>query len=356
MYLSYWIIFFVIIIDMKQLKTETDSTISSMGRKVLADELGCVVADIQVVSVDGGYSRNRRSLVGYANRWIFAKEVDNELLSGDGEEELRWLRKDYECTNILRQIIPEIVPEWGKLVANKHILLMPSYRAEDGWLWSLPSAAGEQRLYIQAVINATKQLETAKFSQDDIDNLKLQPYFRDKLALDDGLALIIHNDEIRNQLEDKYAAMVQDGSLIMLRPAIRKMQVLLQDKRALRDLSIWAASLIEQPSDYFGHCDVRSDNIAYNPSTGQVKFIDWNWASFASAKFGSTEFLVDMARRGVDITTWIKELNPEMLAAVVGYYAKRCLQNPLSPENTLRDMQAQSAAVALDLYDMAVNQ
>jgi hypothetical protein len=338
---------------MEQLTSHFDNKISSVAREVAAKELGCTSADLAVVDVNGGYSRNRRSLVGCGDKWLFAKEVDKSLLPGDGDEELGWLRKDYEITNILRQTAPELISEWGQLEADGHVLLMPSYRAEDGWLWYLPSAADEQQKYVQAVVDAAKKLETVEFSQDAIDGLNLHPYFRDKLAFDDGLSLVIQNDEIRNQLKDKYTAMVQDESLAKLYPAIRKMQILLQDERALRDLSTRAASLIEQPNNCFGHCDVRSDNIAYNPSTGQVKFVDWNWASFVTAGFGLTEFLIDMSRRGVDVTSWLDELNIEMLAAIVGFYAKRCLEDPLAPGNTLRDVQAQSAAVALNLYDIA---
>jgi len=166
---------------------------------------------------------------------------------------------------------------------------------------------------------------------------------------------MIQNEETRRQLEDKYSRMVQDESLAKLHPIIRKMQVLLQDEKALVDLSARAAALIGQPNDCFGHCDVRSDNIAYNSSSGRVKFVDWNWASFAPAGFGATEFLTDMSRRGVDVAPWLDDLSIELLAALVGFYSKRCLEDPLAPGNTLRDMQAQSAAVALNLYDMAVN-
>ncbi len=339
---------------MGQQTEEANNTITIKGREASADELGCNVSDIQLVNVDGGYSRNRRSLVGYAGRWIFAKEVDLDLLPSEGIEELRWIHKDFACVNTLISTVPELVPEWEKLVADGHVLLMPSYRAENGWSWSLPETESEQRRYVQAVVDATKKLETVEFSKDAVDELNLHPYFRDKLALDDGLALIIQNEETRSQLEDKYEAISQDESLIRLHPAIHRMQVILRDERALRDLSVKATSLIKQPNDCFGHCDVRSDNIAYNSSTGQVKFVDWNWASFATAGFGATEFLIDMSRRGVDVTPWLDYLNIEMLAAVVGFYAKRCLEDPLAPGNILRDVQAQSAAVTLDLYERAI--
>lgn len=340
---------------MENLKIDIDNNLSSVGMESAAKELGCDIAEVQVVGVDGGYSRNRRSLVGVNDKWIFAKEVDHSLIPSDGAEELQWLRKDYMCNEMLRQTVPEIVPEWEKLVADNHVLLMPSYRIEDGWLWSLPTTTSEHKPYIQAVVDATRQLEAVKFNQEIIEKLNFHPYFRDKLALDDGFDLILQNEEIRSQLINRYDAMAQDESLILLRPAIRKVQELLQGENMLKNLSTRAASLIEQPNDCFGHCDVRSDNIAYNSSTGQVKFVDWNWASLVTAGFGATEFLIDMSRRGVDVTPWLDDLNTEMLAAVVGFYLKRCLEDPLAPGNTLRDFQAQSAAVALNLYDMAMN-
>ncbi len=332
-----------------------NSNISVIGMTAAATELGCDVNSLQVKSVSGGYSRNRRSLVGFCDKWIFVKEVDRDLLPSDGAEELGWLNKDCGCVNHLITSVPELVPEWEKLVADGHVLLMPSYQESDGWKWQFPSNTDEQCHYIQAVVDATKKLESVKFNQDLIDRLNLHPYFRDKLAIDDGLKLIIENAEIRNQLIEKYAAMAQDDSLIGLRDAIHKMHDLLTDKKALIDLSNRASALINQSNDCFGHCDVRSDNIAYNSSIGQIKFVDWNWASYISSGFGPTEFLVDMARRGVDVSPWVGDLNIELLAAVVGFYTKRCLQDPLAPGNTLRDVQAQSAAVALGLYYMAIN-
>jgi hypothetical protein len=230
---------------------------------------------------------------------------------------------------------------------------MTSYQAADGWLWSLPEAPEQQHAYIQAVVDASKRLESTTFDKATVDTLELQPFFRDELALDEGLALIIQNEVVRTRLRDKYVTMIGDDSLVALREPLEKMSALLDDESALRELSLRAGQLIEQPNDSFGHCDVRSDNLAYNPETGEVKFVDWNWASFVTKGFGPTEFLIDMARHGVDVTPWTHELNVDMLAATVGFYARRCLKDPLTPGSTLRDMQAQSAAVALSLYEMA---
>lgn len=329
---------------------ENDGSVSKIAKSVAANKLGCATGDIVTAAVSGGYSRNRRSLLGFEGKWVFAKEVDKSLLPSDGEEEMAWLKKDYECTKLLRQRVPEHVSQWSELAADGHVLLMSSYRKEDGWLWSLPSEQETQYRYIQAVIDATKKFEAMKFSEDEANRLNLQPYFRDKLALDGGLDLVLENDATRDQLIDKYTLMRSDEELSRLYGSIDDMLIFLNDRSAIKEVADHARRLAEQPNDRFNHCDVRSDNIAFNPSTNEVIFVDWNWASYAPTKFGPSEFLSDMARNGVDVTPWVDEVNPELLAAVVGYYAKRSLEDPLLRSNALREMQAESAAVALSLY------
>ena len=57
-------------------------------------ELGADLSDLQVTSVSGGFSRNRRALVSADDKTIFVKEVDVDVLPDDGERELAWLKKD----------------------------------------------------------------------------------------------------------------------------------------------------------------------------------------------------------------------------------------------------------------------
>jgi hypothetical protein len=336
---------------MEQLHPTDDNTITEAARAAVAVEFACAPSELRVVGVSGGYSRNRRALVEYAGQWLFAKEVDKVLLPGDGEEELRWLQKDYQCVKAIREKVPELVPEWSRLAADNHLLLLPSYREADGWMWTLPTDPDHQRAYIQSVVDATKRLQGVSFDTEQNKDLQLQPFLRDELALDGGFELIITNEVIRNQLQDKFAGLAQDVTLTHLHPAIEKMQQLLASDERLKLLAARGRQLTSQPNDCFGHCDVRSDNLAYNLETGEVKLVDWNWASYTPTKFGSTEFLIDMAKRGVDISPWMEECNPELLAASVGFFARRCLKDPLTPGSTLRDMQAKSAAIALSLYE-----
>lgn len=125
---------------------------------------------------------------------------------------------------------------------------------------------------------------------------------------------------------------------------------ILDNVDAIRALHEDAKTLLDQPNDCFGHCDVRSDNIAYNPATKAIKFVDWNWAAYTPAGFGATEFLVDAARHGVDVSPWHENINPQLLVATIGYYAQRCINEPHYSGSTLREMQVESAAIALDIY------
>ena len=68
-----------------------------------AVELGVNASDLQVMSVSGGFSRNRRALVSACDKTIFVKEVDVDLLPDDGERELAWLKKDYEVMRLLQK-------------------------------------------------------------------------------------------------------------------------------------------------------------------------------------------------------------------------------------------------------------
>lgn len=330
-------------------QSDADNTITHATKAAVAEVLNMPLDSVQTQVVGGGYSRNRRSLMGNDERWVFVKEVDVSLLPDAGDEELWWLQKDYLCTEALRSVVPEVIPEWVQLHVDDHALVMTSYRSEDGWLWTPPDDDDLQQQYIQAVVDATKRLEDVQFDEEMIETLKLQPYFRDMLALDDGFALVVQNEAIRNRLKEKYTAFAEDESGRLARQH-RQLLALLNDESDLQRLADNAAQLLKQPNDSFGHCDVRSDNLAFHPESGEIKLVDWNWASYTPKRFGATEFLIDMARRGADVSQWADELNAELLAATVGFYLNRCLKDPLAPGNTLRDMQAESAAVAFDLY------
>jgi len=329
---------------------DRDTLLTGRALQCAATELGVNVSDLQIASVSGGFSRNRRALVSAGDRTIFVKEVDVDLLPDDGERELAWLKKDYEVTRLLQKLHPQYVADWTMLAGDGHVLMTSSYASSEGWLWQPPAEKFLAERYTSAVVAATRELEKTELPHEVIEELQLQPFTTAELGLDDGIDRIIAGADIRRQLIDNYRTLLPGQSEINQRRC-QKMIDLLGESDKLVDISVRAKRFAKQPEDCFDHSDVRSDNLAFHPQTGELKLVDWNWASYAPRGSGATEFLIDMARHGHDVTPWLDELNTEMLAAFVGFYLIRSLRPPLQPGDNLRQMQALSAATAYDLLE-----
>lgn len=313
-------------------------------------ELSVDYSDLRVTPVSGGFSRNRRALVSAGDRTIFVKEVDVDLLPDDGERELAWLKKDREVMRLLQKIHPQYVADWTKLAGDGYVLMTNSYTSADGWLWRPPTEKSLAERYISAVVKATRELEKTELPHEVVEELQLQPFAAAKLGLDDGIDQVIADADIRRQLIDNYQTLLPEQSEVNQRRC-QNMMELLGRSDELADISVRAKQFTKQPENCFNHSDVRSDNLAFQPQTGDLKLVDWNWASYAPRGSGATEFLVDMARHGQDVTPWLDELNAEMLAAFVGFYLIRSLKPPLQPGDNLRQMRALSAATAYDLLE-----
>ena len=315
-----------------------------------AAELGVDASDLQIVSVSGGFSRNRRALVSAGDKTIFVKEVDVDLLPDDGETELAWLKKDYEVTRLLQKVHPQYVADQITLSDDGHVLMTSSYASAGGWFWRPPAEKSVAKRYISAVVTATRELEKTELPHEIVEELQLQPFTTTELGLDDGIDQIITDADIRRQLIDNYRTLLPEQSEVNQRRC-QKMIDLLGESDKLVDISVRTKRFAKQPEDCFNHSDVRSDNLAFHPQTGELKLVDWNWASYAPRGSGATEFLIDMARHSHDVTPWLDELNTEMLAAFVGFFLVRSLKPPLKPGDNLRQMQALSAAAAYDLLE-----
>ena len=325
-----------------------DELLTDRALQCAATELKVDSSELRITPVSGGFSLNRRALVSSGDRTIFVKEVDANLLSDEGERELGWLKKDYAVTRLLQKTYPQYVADWTELADDGHVLMTSSYASSDGWLWQPPTDNSVAERYISTVITAVRELEKIKLPQELIEELQLQPFAARELGLDDGIDQIIADADIRRRLIDNYQKLLSNQLEINQRRCQAIIE-LLEKRDELIDISARAKEFAKQTEGCFNHSDVRSDNLAFNPQTGELKLVDWNWASYAPQGSGATEFLVDMARHGHDVTPWLGELNAEMLASFVGFFLTRSLKPPLKPGDNLRQMQALSAAVAYDL-------
>ena len=327
---------------------DCDKLLTNRALQCAAAELNVDSSELRITPVSGGFSLNRRALVSSGDRTIFVKEVDANLLSDEGERELGWLKKDYAVTRLLQKTYPQYVADWTELADDGHVLMTSSYASSDGWLWQPPTDNSVAERYISTVITAVRELEKIKLPQELIEELQLQPFAARELGLDDGIDQIIADADIRRRLIDNYQKLLSNQLEINQRRCQAIIE-LLEKRDELIDVSVRAKEFAKQTEDCFNHSDVRSDNLAFNPQTGELKLVDWNWASYVPQGSGATEFLVDMARHGHDVTPWLGELNVEMLASFVGFFLTRSLKPPLKPGDNLRQMQALSAAVAYDL-------
>ena len=327
-----------------------DKLLTDRALQCAAAELNVDSSELRITPVSGGFSLNRRALVSSGDRTIFVKEVDANLLSDEGERELGWLKKDYAVTRLLQKTYPQYVADWTELADDGYVLMTSSYASSDGWLWQPPTDNSVAERYISTVITAIRELEKIKLPQELIEELQLQPFVARELGLDDGIDQIIADADIRRRLIDNYQKLLPSQLEINQRRC-QDIIELLEKRDELIDISVRAKEFAKQTEDCFNHSDVRSDNLAFNPQTDELKLVDWNWVSYAPQGSGATEFLVDMARHGHDVTPWLGELNVEMLASFVGFFLTRSLKPPLKPGDNLRQMQALSAAAAYDLLE-----
>ncbi|PID33388.1 hypothetical protein CR969_01045 [Candidatus Saccharibacteria bacterium] len=323
----------------------TESALDAVAKKFELDKNA-----LEVKTPSGGYSRNRLAIIKSNHRQIFVKEVDTTIVPGSGQEELGWLKKDYLCMKAIQAKYPEIVPDWIELIHDDKVLCMPAYSSESGWQWHLPNQPEEQAKYIELVVNAIDSLEKLKFDKSEIAKLNLAPVFKDDLASNKGIELMASDENYRKRLISKYQKLLVSAQPHLQEP-IKQIITLLGDAKKIQELVKEGQKLAAQPNDYFGHCDIRTDNIAYNPKLAQIKLVDWNWASYTPKNFGATEFLVNAKLGGADIEPWTDKLNREMIASFIGLFTRSCLKDELVEGGSLRDYQANTAAIATYLHN-----
>lgn len=250
-----------------------DKLLTDRALQCVATELNVDSSELRITPVSGGFSLNRRALVSSGGRTIFVKEVDANLLSDEGERELGWLKKDYAVTRLLQKTYPQYVADWTKLADDGHVLMTSSYASSDGWLWQSPTDNSVAERYISTVITAVCELEKIKLPQELIEEMQLQPFVARELGLDGGIDQIIADADIRRRLINNYQKLLPNQLEINQRRCQAIIE-LLEKRDELIDVSVRAKEFAKQTEDCFNHSDVRSDNLAFNPQTGELKLVD----------------------------------------------------------------------------------
>lgn len=327
-----------------------NNLITSRAVDYVSETFNISANKIKITKVGGGYSLNRRSIAEFDDKKFFVKEVDDSLVEGNGDTERGWLHKDHQVMELLRTESIDIVPEWSIISDDRNILITTAYPSDDGWFWGLPEDTKLRHEYIITVVDAAKRLETATFSKDDVDRLSLEPYFRDKLSDTKEYNEFINLENRNEKLVQKLESIKPILSEHQLPKILKLIEAVNNNQLIDKIIPEFMASLKSQPNSVFGHCDLRPDNLAYNPSSQKVVIVDWNWTSITPEKFGSTEFLIACAFKGADISEYYGEINKDLLGTLIGFWLMGCLRPNLGKTTKLRDHQAISAAVAYSIY------
>lgn len=313
-----------------------------------AAHIGVYPVELVVQPVTGGYSLNRRAIVSAGESHLFVKEVDEALVEGDGELERGWLAKDHHMVTMLRGKGFASVANWSELSDDRNTLLLPAYRPEDGWLWELPQGDTQRQQYVEAVLDVASRLESLQFTDAEARRFSLTPYFRDKIAEDADLP-VLADPGARELIVQKCDMLLEKQEHGDIARSLQGLRTFVHDQRQQNEVKELASQLRSQPNSAFGHCDLRSDNLAYHRDSHEVVLVDWNWASYIPSGFGATEFLINVAKQGVDISAWVERLNQPLVAAVVGFWLRAGLKPSLGGTSHLRDHQIIAAAVSVSL-------
>jgi hypothetical protein len=250
----------------------------------------------------GGYSANRRWLVTLANgQTLFAKEAVNE-------DTRRWLdleRRMYETVTAA---------------------FMPEY---FGW-----DAAGEYPvLFIEDLSSAEwpppwtdKKIERVKETVSQINHTSA-PDFVGSLAAE------------KDRHSGWYAVAQSPDGFASLGIASRDW------------IDTYLSSLVEaeNAAEWEGnqllHLDIRSDNLCLVGP--QVKVVDWNLARVGNGKYDLLFWLPSLNLEGGPDPWDVTVEEPEMLAAIAGFFARQAPQPDPWEGSTVRQFQREQLEVAL---------
>lgn len=130
---------------------------------------------------------------------------------------------------------------------------------------------------------------------------------------------------------------------------MRALEALITDRATVQRYANLAATKPWEGNDLI-HNDVRSDNFAFNPQTGEGLLVDLNWLCVGTKPFDTASLLVDMEQAGAEIQDYLARVDEASMAYIIGYWLSSAMIVP-DTENlvTLRLHQLESALTAHQL-------
>ncbi|MBA2560184.1 MAG: aminoglycoside phosphotransferase family protein [Propionibacteriales bacterium] len=271
--------------------------------------------------VAGGYSQAHRGLVVLPDGNVIFVKLGTE------EATRKWAKKEIAVYRFLRSQGYTFVPD---LLATKHdetAFALEAITETGGWSW--------------AASWTSERLEATLIAMDAL--AAIEPVGADRVYLsqtaiddgDDGWRPLAGSQELREALLGRLRAVG--------RPELADQT----DFQAMADRSHQFAL----SNDVLVHNDVRSDNCAWNPTTGRVMLVDWNWAQLGDRRIDVSSLLVSVQRAGLElIPDYADRLDKDALHWLAGFWLRAAV-TPMwkGGPASLRDSQLHSGLIALDL-------
>ncbi len=271
--------------------------------------------------VEGGFSQAQRGLVALPD----GKEVFVKV--GTAENTRMWARKEVAVYKALEAHGFEHSPHLVATNADNSAFALEAFSPENGWDW-------------QDNWTAERLAATLK-AMDDLAALKLSDaertiFIKSSISQDeDGWRPLLESPEMQEVLRHKLHGVGADDIAQGI------------DFTADTD----KASKYKFADDTLVHYDLRADNCAWNPETGQVRLVDWNWAQYGDRDIDLAATLTHIQKSGFDVPAeLIERVDPDAFHWMAGFWLNAAA-TPIweGGDESLRDLQLLSGITALRL-------
>lgn len=278
-----------------------------------------------------GYCRTVTTLP--TGEQIFTKQYAPWLYSDQNraDRSLLYLQKEAATYQALRGAGYEHIPITD--YAND-TLAIAALTPEAGWHWRTPQSHRATAAYISNTLAALTELQAVPCP---LDTSGITPSHVSFFEEGWGDYSADNKDRVVQKLFD-YAVTVNS-------PDLADAAYRLSDQ--LDALYHAAATAPPAAAEYFCHHDFRESNFAWHPTRG-VNIIDWSWAGPGVKNADATTFLIDLHKRGVDVSSYMQNFNKNHALTMIGFWLQHSIW-PASDDPDVRFQQVHSAVAAYDL-------
>ena len=209
-------------------------------------------------------------------------------------------------------------------LVDDHTLILQAYDPRDGWHWRAPRDAELQEKYIADVLRALKDIEQVTFNDtSDVrpahESFEYEGWGNYANKREEIMALLAAStlpltDELHGTLDELYSE--HQSHPVLART-------------------------------HFAHTDIRQSNLAWHPNEG-VRIVDWSWAGPSEPGLDATSFLIDLAKAGVDTSSYMGHFAPHHARTLIGFWLGRAIA-PNHHGTNVREHQLASAVTAYSL-------